>query len=169
MSITNVGAIYATVSKLLQRVYVPSLSDAEISQQYVADGETLQNVSLAVFQKGGLVAVQAAIGVPSISGRCAIIDGTNVCIDVIIADPAIYADPNGNQLILSDLAAVGDTWVAAASQFQRRYAEYDTSTRVVNNISMQNIANPVVKTVGDALTASDTLQVGQVVPSATAA
>jgi hypothetical protein len=37
MPITSVGAIYATRSKLLRRIYIPHADDAEIQAQYVVD------------------------------------------------------------------------------------------------------------------------------------
>ena len=73
MPITSVGAIYATASKLLQRVYIPHANDSEINQQHVGAGETLTTVPLATYRQGGPGAVQALIGTPTFSGRCVVV------------------------------------------------------------------------------------------------
>src|SRR6266853_6248533 len=110
MAVTSVGAIYATQSKLLQRIYIPSSDDLEIQNQHLGVGETLQLIPIAIYQQGGESAVQAAVGIPEISGRCAVVNGANTCAAIIIADPAIYADPNGGLVVSSDQVAIGDSW-----------------------------------------------------------
>jgi hypothetical protein len=118
MPITQVGAIYATGSRLLQRIYIPHADDSEIEQQHVASGETLRRVPLALFRDGGPPALQALIGAPMFSGRCALVHKTSkVVIDVIIADPALYADPDGHLVIADDQAIHGDVWTG--TEFRR--------------------------------------------------
>lgn len=51
MARTLVGAIYATKSKLLQRVDIPHGDDSEIDQQRVGPGETLVKIPLDVYGK----------------------------------------------------------------------------------------------------------------------
>jgi hypothetical protein len=136
MAITSIGAIFATNSKLLQRIYIPHADDSEISQQPVASGETLIAVPLATFQSGSVPAVQAAIGAPTFSGRCAIVDATNKVIDHLTADPALYTDPRG-QVIHHDHTNIGDTW--DGTKFNRAYIELDHTTGLVVGTSIQPI------------------------------
>jgi hypothetical protein len=162
MAITSVGAIFSTQSKLLQRIYIPSLEDSEISAQFVGNGETMTLIPISIHQLGGSAGVQAAIGAPTFSGRCAVVDGTNTVIDLIVADPAIYADPRGTT-IAHDSAQIGDSWDGI--KFSRRYAEYDPATMIVVAVGPQPIDNPVPTIPTDKLVVSRTLQIGQKVPT----
>jgi hypothetical protein len=146
MALTSVGAIYATGSLLLQRIYIPQLDDIEIDQQYVAAGETLVKLPLATFDEGQ-AAVQAAIGTPSFSGRCAVVNSSNVVIALIVADPAIYTDPNGNQVIAHDQANIGDTW--NGSVFENTFLEVSPTTAKVVAVTTHNIMSPTPVTAGD--------------------
>ena len=101
MAVSYVGAIYATKSLLLQRVYIPGSHDAEIKLQHVGAGESIVWVPLSVYQKGGEAAVQARIGTPTHNGICAVIHkDTGKHIDTIIADPDIFRHPDGHKLSL---------------------------------------------------------------------
>ncbi len=169
MPVTNVGAIYATQSKLLQRVYVPHADDSEIAQQHVAAGETLLNVPIATYLTGGQSAVQAAIGVPTFSGRCAVVDGTNTVVDAITADPVLYVDPRGT-VVANDFAILGDTW--NGSVFIRRYVEINpkaptalTAIVAVSLVPVGTVPTPI--TAGNIMMASTTLNVGGILPAAT--
>jgi hypothetical protein len=155
---SHVGAIYATQSLLLQRIYVPTNSDSEIAQQYVAPGESIISVPLATFQQGGAAAIQALIGIPTFSGRCAVVNSSNVVIDHVIADPALYTDPRG-QVIPSDQSMVGDTWNGTV--FTRPYIELDHTTGLVVAISVQPIL-----TAAPAVNALNYLVIGYVAPNA---
>ena len=164
MAVTKVGAIYATQSKLLQRVYVPHADDGEINQQHVGAGETRTTAPLATYQTGGPSAVQALIGTPTFSGRCVVIDGTNTVIDVVIADPTLYTDSRGT-VVPNDLAIPGDLWTG--SVFTRRYVEVNplaaTALTAIVAVSVQNIATAAPATAGDILIASTTLNVGSAI------
>jgi hypothetical protein len=148
MAFASVGAIYATVSKLLQRIYIPHADDSEIVQQPIRSGETLLYIPIATFQSGGAQAIQAIIGIPTFSGRCAVVDGTNTVIALIIADPAINIDPRG-QSIAHDLANMGDTW--NGTHFTRLLAEASFATGKIISISPQNIDAMTVATTGNYL------------------
>lgn len=156
--VSSVGAIYATASKLLQRIYIPSVSDAEIAQQFVAAGETLLNVPLATYQQGGIAAVQALVGTPTFSGRCAVVDGTNKVIDHIIADPLLYTDPRG-QVIPHDHTIIGDAWNGSA--FTRLFVELDHTTGLVVKSAVQPI-----NTAAPQVNALNWLVIGSVAPTA---
>jgi hypothetical protein len=161
MPVTHVGAIYATVSKLLQRVYIPHADDSEIAQQYVAVGESVVNIPIATYQQGGAVAVQSLIGAPSFSGRCAIVSGaslTGTVLDIVTADPALYTDLQG-RVIASDSAMVGDTYTGLV--FTRPYLELDHTTGNVVGLSTQNIQAPTPQ-----VNALNLLVVASVDPSA---
>jgi hypothetical protein len=148
MPVTSVGAIFATNSKLLQRIYMPSSDDSEIAQQHVGPGETLLTVPISTYAQGGISAVQGAVGIPTFSGRCAVVDGkTNKVIDAIIADPAVYSDPRG-QVIPHDLAMVGDSWTG--STFTRIYAQVDQTTGNIISMGPQPI-NSTAASVGSVL------------------
>jgi len=150
MAVTSVGAIYATQSKLLQRIYVPHASDAEIDQQYVGPGESMVYVPANLYLQGGQDAVQTFVGAPTFSGRCAVVDkSTNVVIDHIIADPAIYTHPNGHRVIPHDRTVTGDTW--NGNNFIRKFAEISLLTNQYTNISMQNIDTAAPSTKGNIL------------------
>jgi hypothetical protein len=166
MAVTQVGAFFATASKLLQRVYIPSHNDSEITQQPLAAGETLMNVPLATYQTGGAAAVQALIGAPTFSGRCAIADkNTNLVVGIIIADPSLYTDPNGQIIIADDHAMLGDLWTG--TQFTRRYVEINphaaTALASIVAVSTQAIGNPTPVTTGNIMMASATLNVGNAI------
>jgi hypothetical protein len=165
--VTQVGAIYATGSKLLQRIYIPSASNAEIAQQFVATGESLLIVPITTFRTGGVAAVQAAVGTPTFSGRSVVIDQTNTVTATIIADPALYSDPRG-VVTPHDLAQVGDTWTG--TKFVRRYVEINphapNATSAIVTVSIQSIANPTPVTPGDIMMQSNTLNVGMAIPAA---
>jgi hypothetical protein len=170
VAVTQVGAIYATASKLLQRIYIPDNDDSEIAQQHVGTGETLQQVPIATYQTGGPPAVQAAIGAPTFSGVCAVVDNTNTVSAKIIADPAIYADPAGNAVIAHDLAQVGDTWTG--TQFMRRYVEVNpkapTALTAIVAVSIWPVnQTPTPVTVGNIMIASNTMNVGNILPATT--
>jgi len=95
---TKVGAIYATRSKLLQRVYIPD-NDSEIAQQHLHPGETLLEVEIEVYRKGGAEAVQALIGAPSHNGVCRVLHKeTGELLDRIMADPDVYRHPDGHRV-----------------------------------------------------------------------
>ncbi len=165
MPVTKVGAIFATSSKLLQRVYIPDADDSEIAQQFVGAGETLLNVPVATYRTGGPVAVQAVIGVPTFSGWCAVVaPDTHLVVAVIIADPALYTDTRGS-VIAHDHVRVGDAWTGAV--FTRRYVEINphapTALTAVVAVSFQDITNPTPITPGNIMMASDTLNVGSAI------
>jgi hypothetical protein len=156
MALTSVGAIYATGSKLLQRIYVPHADDSEIAQQHVASGETLMTVSLATFQSGGQAAIQALIGTPNVSGsgfsnstgRCAVANSGTVSA-VIVADPALYTDPGGGTVVPHNTAMVNDAWTG--SIFNRPVAEISFVTGKIVTVSIQNIDAATVATTGNYL------------------
>jgi hypothetical protein len=143
MALTSVGAIYATQSLLLQRTYIPHTDDSEINRQPIFAGETLLLVPLATYQQGGVSAVQALIGTPSITGNCVIVDPVSkLVVDRMIADVAIYNGgsgtmPDGHLVVASDAAMVGDLWNGTI--FTRAYLELDHTTGLVVATSTQNI------------------------------
>lgn len=168
MALTSIGAIYATQSLLLQRIYIPHADDNEIAQQQVGVGETLINVPLATYEHGGAPAVQNLIGAPTFSGRCAVVAASAV-IDHVIADPALYSDPRG-QVIPSDISMIGDTWDGTA--FHRAFIELDHTKGTIVAASTQPIlsAAPTVNALNYLLTASvsPTAVIGASVPGVTA-
>ncbi len=170
MPITQVGAIYATGSKLLQRVYIPHADDSEIAQQPVGVGEALLNVPIATYQTGGPGAVQGVIGIPNFSGRCVVVDpNSNLVIDVVVADPALYTDPRGS-VVTSDQAIVGDVW--DGTQFTRRYVEVNpkapTALSAIVAVAVWPLGTtPVPITLGNIMIASTTMNVGGALPAAT--
>jgi len=158
------------VSKLLQRVYIPGADDSEIAQQHVGAGETMLSVPVATYQTGGAPAVQAVIGAPTFSGRCAVVDkNSNLVVSAIIADPALYSDPGGNLVMAHDLATTGDTWTG--SQFMRRYVEVNPKaptalTAIVAVSTVPVGVTPTPVTAGNIMIASPTMNVGSVLPAA---
>jgi hypothetical protein len=103
MPVTKVGAIYATNSKLLQRIYIPHADDSEIAQQYVHPSESLIAIAIDVYRTGGAVAIQSIIGAPAHNGMCLVIHrDTGEVIDRIIADPEIYRHPEGHRIELDE-------------------------------------------------------------------
>ena len=102
MAVTQILAIYATKSLLLQRIYIPHADDSENGQQHVAKGESTVLLPLSMYAEGGPQAVQAAIGQPLISGHCVVVDHNNQIIDHIHADPELYSDPRGRVIHHSD-------------------------------------------------------------------
>jgi hypothetical protein len=111
MTVKHAGAIYATKSKLLLRIYVPDESDDEINRQHVGPGETLVRVPIEVFRSGDHRVVQAHIGEPAHSGVCAVVHkDTGRVIDRIVADPDLYRHPDGHHVIQSDEAEHDDRW-----------------------------------------------------------
>ena len=102
--------IYATGSKLLQRIYLPHASDDEIDRQHVGAGETLVRVPMEIFRRGQ-DAIQAFIGTPAHSGVCCVVHKeTKRVIDRIIADPELYQHPDGHHIIQSDGGDHGQIW-----------------------------------------------------------
>jgi hypothetical protein len=162
MPVTQVGAIFATASKLLQRVYIPHADDSEIPLQHVGAGETLLNVPIATYRTGGAAAVQSVIGTPTFSGRCVVVDkNTNLVTNAIIADPAIYADPSGNTVMAHDVALPGDLWTG--TQFTRRYVEITPANGTVISVSTQPIMSAKPVTATNFLVSSPTLNTGNIV------
>jgi len=123
------------------------MDDSEIGRQFVGNGETLVSVPMATYQAGSVPAVQAAIGKPTFSGRCVVINNASTVIDAIIADPAVYSDPRG-QVIPSDLAKVGDVW--NGNNFTRLYAQVSSTTGNIVSTSLQPI-DSAAATVGNIL------------------
>jgi hypothetical protein len=165
MPVTQVGAIYATGSKLLQRVYIPHADDSEIAQQHVGASETLLNVPIATYRTGGSAAVQALIGTPTFSGRCAVVDkNTNLVVDLLVADPAIYTDVRG-PVVAHDHAMHGDTWTGIV--FTRRYVEINpqapSALTAIVAVSVQNIDTAAPATSGNILMVSTTLNIGSAI------
>src|SRR5215472_4451812 len=100
MPVTKVGAVYATRSKLLQRIYIPD-DDTEIARQHVHTGETQIFIDIEVYRAGGPAAVQAIIGTPAHDGTCRVLHKeTSEIIDRIVADPDIYKHPDGHRVVL---------------------------------------------------------------------
>jgi hypothetical protein len=102
MALTSVGAIYATQTKLLQRVYIPHGDDREIAEQHVHPMESVLLVPLAVYRDGGAQAVQDLIGKPSTDGYCALHHkDTGEIINHIIWDVTVhgYVHPEGHRVI----------------------------------------------------------------------
>lgn len=140
MPVTRVGVIYATVSKLLREIHVPHEDDSELDQYYktrvLVDGESFASVPVDVYAAGGAQAVQAAVGAPTFSGRCAVVaDG--VVVDHVVADPALYVSQSGS-VVPSDLSEVGDNWDGKV--FTRNFAEIDRVTGRVVAQSAQDIS-----------------------------
>jgi hypothetical protein len=119
---------------------------------------------IATYRTGGPSAVQAAIGTPTFSGRCAVCDGTNTVIDHIIADPALYTDRRG-AVRASDKTMLGDWW--NGSGFQRRFAEVSYVNGQITRLVATSITTPPVPiTSGNyiaSLTYNTTAQVSQVI------
>jgi hypothetical protein len=169
MPVTQVGAIYATGSLLLQRIYIPDSNDSEIDQQHVGVGETLVKVPIATLHSGGHPAVQSAIGTPTFSGRCAVVDqNSNLVVDLIIADPVLYSDPRG-PVIAHDHVAHGDLWTGVGANFTRRYVEINPNAAIalaaIVAVSVQNIDTAAPTTAGNVLMNSPTLNVGSLLPA----
>ena len=144
---TSIGVIFAGQSKLVQRIFIPSLDDSEIAQFVAGPGERKTTMALSVYQDGGPAAVQATVGTPTFSGRCAVVDQTNTVIDLIMADPTLYSDPRG-QVIAHDAAMQGDTWTG--TQFTRTYVEYDPKTLTVTALPVAPIDSPPFATASKA-------------------
>jgi hypothetical protein len=161
MALTSVGAFYATQSLLLQRVYIPYADDSEIDSQPIQQGETLLKVAIATYQSGGAPAIQALIGTPTINGICAVVNGGLVSA-MIIADPALYSDPAGGEVISCPNGAIGDSYNGTI--FTRLYAEVSYQTGAIVSTSLQNISAPTVATTGNYLIpVASTAQVGQII------
>lgn len=139
MAVTSIGVIFAGQSKLVQRIFIPSGDDSEIAQFVAGPGERKTTMALSVYQNGGVDAVQAAIGAPTFSGRCAVVDATNIVIDLIIADPALYNDARG-QVIAHDTAMHGDTWTGTT--FTRPFIQYTRATGIVTAIATGPVDSP---------------------------
>ena len=164
--ITSVAAIYATNSKLLQRIVVPDNDDAELDQYPPGPGESLLLVPIENYRVTGAVGAQEVIGPPTFSGVCAVVDkDTNLVIDRIIADPELYASPDGHAVIPSDAAMHGDIW--DGTQFSRQFAEVDQITGMVVDVYTVPIDTPPpIGRNGDPpnlMMSSDTLQIGDIV------
>lgn len=159
---TLVGAIFATKSKLLQSIYIPDKDDGEIDLVKINPGETLIKLPIAIFQDGGPVAVQEAVGQPTFSGRCAVVHKKdNAVIDVIIADPDVYHHPDGHHVIPHDNAIHGDKW--DGKKFNRKYAELDYKSGKCIGIAYQPIDAFRVTEPGNYLSASpDDMTIGAI-------
>jgi hypothetical protein len=162
-AVTKVGVFYAIGTKLVQRIYIPTTNDSEIDQQFILPGEAVLKVPIDVYRNGGPAAVQTTVGAPTFSGRCAVVDKvTSKVTAVIIADPALYADLGGNQVIPNDNAIIGDLWTG--SSFTRRYVEVNphapTALSAIVAVSVQDITTAAPATAGNILIASDVLNVG---------
>jgi hypothetical protein len=102
MAVTKVGAIYATQTKLLQRVFIPHGDDREIDEQHVHPKESVLFVPIEVYQTGGAQAVQALIGNPTTDGHCALHHrDTGEIIDNIIWDVTVHGHvhPDGHRVV----------------------------------------------------------------------
>ena len=141
MPVTKVAAIYATRSKLLQRIIVPDNDDKELDQYPPGEGESVAFIPIDTYRKTGAIGAQEIIGQPTFSGVCAVVDkDTNLVIDRIIADPELYASPEGHAVIPSDAAMHGDSW--DGTQFSRQFAEVDPTTGMVVDVYVQPIDAP---------------------------
>jgi hypothetical protein len=130
MAVLHVGAIYATKSLLLQRVYIPDHDVGEIFRQHVGPGESLMLVPINIYRIGGALAVQATIGVPAHSGRCAVVHSqTGEVVDMIIACPDVCQQLNGHSVIQTDIAVQGDMW--DGKDFTRMHAHVDAKTGLI--------------------------------------
>jgi hypothetical protein len=99
--ITSVAAIYATRSKLLQRICIPHADDAELDGLHLHSGESLKKIPIRIYQSGGPQAIQAEIGIPDHDGQCNVVHKeTGEIIDRIIADPDVYKHPSGHRIVL---------------------------------------------------------------------
>ena len=140
MPVTLVAAFYATGSLLLQRIYIPHNDDAEIRSQPIGAGESMQTFPTSLYRQQGPAGIQAAIGTPTFSGRCAVVDAGNAVIDIILADPALFTDPRG-QLIASDNCLLGDLW--NGTNFGRIIGEVDHVSGNYVSVGRRNINNLV--------------------------
>jgi hypothetical protein len=106
-----VGAVYATRSKLLLRVYIPDHWLDDINDHPIAQGETLMRVPYDLHFHGGAKFLQSIIGIAAHSGRCALVHkDTKKVINVIVADPDLYHHPDGHLTIQDDYANIGHIW-----------------------------------------------------------
>jgi hypothetical protein len=102
MAVTVVLAIYATQTKLLQRVYIPHGDDRETLEQHVHPLESFILVPLSVYEKGGAEAVQDLIGQPTTDGHCAVHHkDTGEIIDYVIWDVTVHGNmhPEGHRIV----------------------------------------------------------------------
>jgi hypothetical protein len=102
MALTQVGAIYATQTKLLQRIYIPHGDDSEIAQQHVHPMESLLLVPITVYEKGGVAAVQAAVGKSTTDGYCFLHHkDTGEILGAIIWDVTVHGHvhPEGHRVV----------------------------------------------------------------------
>ncbi len=92
------GIIYATQSKILRRIVVPSdNSSLNFLATMVGPGESI--VARPTGHGDGhaqwAAAVQSVTGVMPPSAACAVVDATNTVILIVMADPALDTHPQG--------------------------------------------------------------------------
>lgn len=124
MPATQFAVVYGTASKIIRRIIEPGQnpddSHITLAQANLNASESLVALNLADFPNSRTRAdVQSKIGVPTSSGRCAIVPGVSAALavgqtvsSVIIADPVID-NISGSQLIQTDTASIGWTWNGA--------------------------------------------------------
>lgn len=94
MAATNFGVIYAVGSAQIRRYYYPQ-DDNQLATYPLLAGESMVQVargpyaSTAAWQAAVNTAVTNAAGKPPGDPRCAVVNGLNVVVNVINADPAL--------------------------------------------------------------------------------
>lgn len=99
------------------------------AQGNLALGESIAIFNLADFPIRNARTMQASIGVPAHSGRCAHIVNGQV-VNIIHADPAIYQPPTG-QLVHTDIAGPG--WAYDGTNFSVKVATVTVSANALQN------------------------------------
>lgn len=164
MAASNVAIVYSVAQSRRRRLIVPD-SDQELPPRTMT-GEAILLVPMTTYIGKGFdpdVFLAQKLGKPALNDRCGFCDGTNTVVGVWAADPAIDTLRNLTARA-HPLVAAGDVW--NGTTFTRRYAVYDTVTKIVTQVTMLNIDDPVVALGGtSAIVASPVLQVGQPVPA----
>ncbi len=137
MAATKFGVVYGTASKIIQRIIDPS-GDADdsaltIAAGNLAPGESMQTFLLANFPVRNARTMQAQIGTPAHSGRCAVVVNGTVT-NVVMADPLLYTPPAGS-LVQTDVAGIGWNYNPASA-----IAKFTVSVAIVTNGTVTSIS-----------------------------
>jgi hypothetical protein len=119
---TQLAVFYATESKILRRMVIPD-DDAQLERLTVPAGESVLRMPLdrPHDEASCRAAIAAATGVAPPSGRCCVVDESEIVIAVCNADPALDAYPQG-WLVANEQANPGDPHAGGALLRESRIA-----------------------------------------------
>lgn len=112
--ITKFAVVYGEQSKIIHRIV--ELDPPETDQflygsvtDGVGPGQAIALLNLADYPiLRRVVDVQPAIGVPTCSGRCALVDAAGFVVNTIMADPYLYSHPT-LRTVWSNMLNIGDS------------------------------------------------------------